>query len=148
MNKHLGHALFLTFLLFLDQSTKYFILNLLEFGGHINFLFFRFSLVTNTGISFGLFKGNNTLFAIISFLAILYFVYLIIISSDKTSLTIALAGIIGNFIDRITLGYVIDFIDFRIWPVFNLADVFIFCGIFLFVMKEVKKQYSAKKHGT
>ena len=45
--------------------------------------------------------------------------------AEKVFFGLLIGGIIGNLIDRIMLGYVVDFIDFRIWPVFNLADSFV-----------------------
>ncbi|MBR2001302.1 MAG: signal peptidase II, partial [Firmicutes bacterium] len=44
-----------------------------------------------------------------------------------------LAGGIGNFIDRVRLGYVVDFFDFRIWPIFNVADIAVCCGCGLLI---------------
>ena len=59
----------------------------------------------------------------------------------QISLVLILSGATGNLIDRIKLGYVIDFLDFRIWPVFNFADSFITIGVgllaFLFFKKDV-----------
>jgi signal peptidase II len=51
----------------------------------------------------------------------------------KTGLGLVLGGAIGNFIDRIRLGYVVDFIDFRVWPVFNIADSAVTIGVIMLV---------------
>ena len=53
-----------------------------------------------------------------------------------------LAGAIGNLIDRLRLGYVIDFINLQIWPVFNLADIFITLAVFILIKEEL-----TQKHG-
>lgn len=51
------------------------------------------------------------------------------------SLMMILAGAAGNFIDRLRLGYVIDFLDFRIWPIFNVADSCITIGVALYFIQ-------------
>ena len=53
---------------------------------------------------------------------------------EKLSLSLILGGAVGNLIDRIWLGYVVDFIDIRIFPVFNLADIFINIGVICFII--------------
>ncbi|MCX7661597.1 MAG: signal peptidase II, partial [Candidatus Omnitrophica bacterium] len=105
---------------------------------------FHITLVYNTGTAFGLFKDHNLIFIILSLLAI----FLIIrhfkdISSDKSfkvALILIVAGAIGNLIDRISLGYVVDFLDLRIWPVFNLADTSITAGILIVIYNMLIKK--------
>ena len=69
----------------------------------------------------------------ISALAYLYF------KKPETYLLFILAGAISNFADRAVFGCVIDFIDLKIWPIFNLADIFITIGVIMLVLK-IKKQ--------
>ena len=108
------------------------------------------TLVHNTGIAFGLFKNQGIVFIIIPIIAIVLLAFNIYYyRSNKEDLSrmyivafsLILGGAIGNLIDRITFGYVIDFIDFRIWPVFNVADsaITIGAGIILLVtsMKKI-----------
>ena len=108
------------------------------------------TLVHNTGIAFGLFKNQGIIFIIIPITAIILLAFNIYYyRSNKENLSrmyivafsLILGGAIGNLIDRITFGYVIDFIDFRIWPVFNVADsaITIGAGIILLVtsMKKI-----------
>ncbi|RLD16696.1 MAG: signal peptidase II, partial [Caldiserica bacterium] len=74
---------------------------------------------------------KNIFFLILNILISILFFYLLIKEKQKylkLSLILILAGAIGNIIDRIIYGYVIDFIDFRIWPVFNLSDTYITIG--------------------
>lgn len=95
---------------------------------------FHLTLVYNHGSAFGIFKKGNEIFIILSFLAILFIVYQLKNYSHmslKFALVLILSGAIGNLIDRLAWGYVVDFLDFRIWPVFNFADVSITCGIIL-----------------
>ena len=101
--------------------------------------------VGNTGVSFGLFKGVNWLFLIISFLALVFFMSLY--SKNKKyrlQLSIICAGIIGNLIDRIFIGYVVDFLDFRIWPIFNVADSATFIGTIWLVILLIKNKEDLK----
>ena len=81
-------------------------------------------LTTNTGAIFGYFKGMNSVFILLSFIVIGVLIYHFRELSHKNwaPMAMVLAGVLGNLIDRLLLGHVIDFIDFRIWPVFNIAD--------------------------
>jgi len=96
--------------------------------------FFYITYVENRGISFGLFKGNREIFIVLTLVISLIMCYYIFkFYKRHISVTICLAfilgGAIGNVIDRIRFGYVVDFIHFTIFPpVFNLADSAIVCG--------------------
>jgi len=92
--------------------------------------------VTNSGVAFGLFKEAGTFFIFLAGIvvaAILYSVRRLPAQQRlvRIALGLALGGAVGNLIDRLRLGYVIDFIDFRFWPVFNLADSAIVVGVTL-----------------
>jgi len=91
--------------------------------------------IRNTGILFGMFKGYNFLLIFISALAILGIIFYMFFGSRNLyrhiCLVLILSGAIGNLIDRFLRGYIVDFIDIRIWPVFNLADTAITIGIIL-----------------
>lgn len=101
---------------------------------------FSLHLVTNTGASFSLFQGMNSLFIWISLMVIGFIVYYWdqVEAQNKLAMTLIVSGIIGNFIDRILLGHVIDFIDFKIWPVFNIADSCITIGVIWLLYREYK----------
>ena len=105
---------------------------------------FHMTLVHNTGIAFGLFKNQGIVFIVIPIIAIILLVFNIYYygnNKDDLSRTyivafsLILGGAIGNLIDRIYFGYVIDFIDFRIWPVFNVADSAITIGAMIILLK-------------
>jgi len=90
--------------------------------------------VTNTGAAFGLFPGGSGLFVGVAVLAVVgiltYYVRLSLAEWQvEFSLGLMLGGAVGNLLDRLIYGHVIDFIDFRIWPVFNLADSSIVVGM-------------------
>ena len=106
---------------------------------------FHITLVQNTGIAFGLLRNKINL-------SFLFFVLGIIIFSSfffrknsysgkgKIALSLIIGGALSNLSDRIRLGYVVDFLDFRIWPVFNLADTAITIGIGLLLWELFKKK--------
>ncbi|MEA3328672.1 MAG: signal peptidase II [Candidatus Omnitrophota bacterium] len=104
---------------------------------------FHLTLVHNKGVAFGLFCQKAALFVFISSIVII----LIVVSFPKikgrclllkTGLSLILGGALGNLIDRLVFGYVIDFLDFRIWPVFNIADSAITIGAGLLVLHLLK----------
>ena len=99
----------------------------------------------NTGAGFGILKSSTTLLIWISIIVIgLIFYYYDKIPLKQKSVQIAtaliLAGAIGNLIDRIRLGHVIDFIDLKIWPSFNIADSAITIGAIILIMYLIKKK--------
>jgi len=107
--------------------------------------------IHNTGIAFGLFSGLSNYLLPLTFLGIiLIFIYLKHFSFDfvlQLSLLVILGGAISNIFDRIVLGYVRDFIDLKVWPVFNLADVFIVLGSIILTLKIFfKKNCFCKKN--
>jgi signal peptidase II len=115
----------------LDQITKYLAKSLLQLNTPLVLLknFFNLTLVHNRGAAFGMFENQLLMFVAISILAIAIILFSLRNKKNtlifKFSLSLILGGAIGNLIDRIRFGFVIDFLDFRIWPVFNLADSFI-----------------------
>ena len=105
--------------------------------------FLKLHLVKNTGGIWGLFQGGNFLFillTVIILLGILFYLRRIFAASKIVWVSFALVfgGGFGNLIDRIALGYVIDFIDFTFWPAFNIADSAISIAIILLLFHEFK----------
>ena len=129
----------------LDRVSKIFFCSILSFGESIPVIrnIFHFTLVYNTGIAFGLFKNQGIIFVIIPIIAIIligFNIYYYRNSKDVgrlyiISFSMILGGAVGNLIDRILFGHVIDFIDFRVWPVFNIADSAITIGTVLILIK-------------
>ena len=100
--------------------------------------------IQNTGAAFGILQNTNTLLIFISLFVIggILF-YHDKIPKDKLNqvcFALILGGAIGNLIDRIKLGFVIDFIDFRIWPSFNLADSALTIGVIWLVFYYWRKE--------
>ncbi len=125
----------------LDQLTKWLIANSLEIGQSFAPIpalsnLFAITHVTNTGVAFGLFKEAGTFFIFVAVVVITVIVsYLRKLPKDQWLVRIALGlqlgGAFGNLVDRLRLGYVVDFIDFKFWPVFNVADSAIVIGVVL-----------------
>jgi len=128
----------------LDQSTKFIAALKLPPGGSIPLIkgVFHLTLLRNKGMAFGLFPEQVNILLILSFFAVPALLTLLIIFSRriktglvKFGLALILGGAIGNLIDRLRYGEITDFLDFRIWPVFNLADTAITVGAILLVLK-------------
>ncbi len=129
-------------ILITDQLIKNFILSRFEFNESIGWSFLNITLVRNTGTVFGLFKGNNLFFIIVGFITVLIITIILFRSRKKTlsfklCLVLVLSGAISNLIDRLRFGYVIDYIDLTIWPVFNLADSAITVAVALFLFSSL-----------
>jgi len=120
-------------LLLLDQLSK-----ALLFEKNFDLSVFKITFVKNTGMSFGLFQGTNLFLIFVSIIAIAAFIYFK--DEFKESfffIELIITGVLGNLIDRIFRGFVIDFINFGWWPVFNFADSFIFVGVFGLIIYEI-----------
>lgn len=95
---------------------------------------FYLTFVQNTGTAFGLFQGNNKALLILAFLILAALLYGARGLSERggfwgaLGVALVLGGAVGNVMDRIHYGQVIDFLDFRVWPVFNVADSAITVG--------------------
>ncbi len=128
----------------LDQLTKFLAVKYLLLNESYSLIkgLFHLSLIHNRGAAFGILKGQLSLFIAASVFAIAL-IYAGLKDARQSriyriSLGLILAGALGNLIDRISYGYVIDFLDFRIWPVFNVADSAITIGAVLlgyFILK-------------
>lgn len=121
-----------------DQIVKYLTVANIPLGGNVPFLpgLLRFTYVRNTGAAFSSFEGQQWLFALI----FVVFTVLILVEYKKKSIPFSkferwciaavYGGGLGNMIDRVRMGYVVDMIEteFMEFPVFNVADCFITCG--------------------
>ena len=129
MKKNLAIICIALAIAFADQLTKFLIRANFALNESVTMIgnLLHFTYITNTGTAFGLFKGVNIVFILFSIVVIFGIFYASGRIKEKQrlmifSLALLLGGTIGNLIDRILLGAVTDFIDFRIWPVFNIAD--------------------------
>lgn len=137
-------------LLFIDIITKLLIDNnfhLME-TKPIILNFFSLTKVYNEGASWNILSGHRIILIILTFIILGLLIYYMTKFKENNRNIIAFgllfAGIIGNLIDRVIYGYVIDFFDFTIFgydfPVFNFADIFICCGVFLLTIAIYKKE--------
>lgn len=125
-----------------DWLTKVVALKYLSLGQSLKVLpgIFHLTLVYNTGAAFGLLKNHGFFFTCLALFVIAFIIfYALRLKTKRTFLCLALGlilgGACGNLLDRIFRGYVVDFIDLRIWPVFNVADSCITAGIVLLAAK-------------
>lgn len=131
-----------------DQISKVLISSYLKLNESITIIknFFNITLNNNYGAAWGLFENNTKFLIIISIIAIIIlirFSYSFINNTrNNIAFSILLGGIAGNLADRVCLGYVRDFLDFRIgsynYPIFNLADSFIVVGVMLLIFAILK----------
>jgi len=128
------------FIVLIDQFTKYLMLNNKILFINKDFLLFKLDFVKNYGAAFNIFSGSRIFLSLISILFSLLLIYLIfrkntLNSFDLYSYSFILGGTIGNGIDRIYKGFVVDFINLNIinFPVFNIADISINIG-FIFLL--------------
>ena len=135
------------FIILIDQFTKYLIFhNYIKFINK-DFLLFKFDFVKNYGAAFNIFSGSRTFLSLISILFSIILIYLIFRKNtfnpfDLYSYSFILGGTIGNGIDRISRGFVVDFINLNIinFPIFNIADISINVGFIFLLYRIFKKQ--------
>lgn len=139
------YIILVAILIALDQVSKYIIDNNFFEGDTLGVItdFFHITYVKNRGIAFGMFQGKLDIISIATVIAIIAIIYYLYKDRNKMPIlekigfNFILAGAIGNMIDRVARGFVIDMIDFRgIWAfVFNLADVWINIGVLLILLE-------------
>ena len=133
----------------LDQLSKGLVSWRTELGTSIDVLgrFFRLTYIHNPNAAFGiaLFGGGfHLIFSLVALVLILFVLYRTPLKQrgSRTALSMILGGAIGNLIDRLRMGEVIDFFDFGIgryrWPVFNVADIAVTVGMFLLLFSYIR----------
>ena len=140
------YFLFLSiFIILIDQFTKYLMSNNNKLLINKDFLLFKLDFVKNYGAAFNIFSGNRIFLSCISIIFSILLTYLILRknslnSIDLYSYSFILGGTIGNGMDRILKGFVIDFINLNVinFPVFNIADISINIG-FIFLLYNIFK---------
>ena len=131
----------------LDQFSKYIVVENMSLGESIPIIeeVFHLTYILNPGAAFGMFAHNRLFFIAIAVvvIGIIIWVRKEILASPwevKAGCGLFLGGAIGNLIDRARQGLVIDFFDFRIWPVFNIADIAICIGVGLIIWNLLKTE--------
>jgi signal peptidase II len=125
-----------------DQLSKTWIRNNLDWGQSLfDAGFFQIVHVHNTGAAFGIFKDYSMALTIVGFVGIVVILLLVFVLRSRWSfldsmlvtsaIGLVMGGTIGNLIDRLRMGYVTDFMDFKVWPVFNVADASVTIGVII-----------------
>jgi signal peptidase II len=124
----------------LDRISKLLVVNLIDKDISIIKNIFYLTYVKNDGAAFSILETQRILLIVLSILALAFLIYYIS-KKDKNGIGyfFLVGGIVGNLIDRIFLGYVIDFIGISSFPIFNIADVFIVLGAILILFEKEKK---------
>ena len=131
--------------LIIDQLSKFLVIKYIALNHSISIIdnFFKLIYIRNTGAAWGMFDDKTIVIAILS--AVFLFFLIKFIEEEKNMdkflqfcYGVLLGGIIGNLLDRLLRGYVVDFLSFKIfnynYPIFNIADVFIVVSIILIVL--------------
>lgn len=139
--KKIKFILEIVILVFIDQITKYIVhYNRYDLPKTVIKNILEITYCENTGIAFGIFSGKIVIISIITIILLLSIVFLIKANFNKINklallgIVFVISGGIGNFIDRIFRGYVIDFIDFGQlvnFPIFNFADICVVLGVII-----------------
>lgn len=138
-------------LLCIDQISKLLVVNLLTKTDSITIIknFFYLTYINNDGAAFSILVGKKIFLILIAVLVIVMLIRYIKKNNiqnklELVSLALIIGGSLGNLMDRVVRGYVIDFLDFKIFnynfPIFNLADTFIVIGVILLLLKEIRKE--------
>ena len=133
----------------IDQIIKIIVSTNLKFTSSINVItnFFRITYLKNYGAAWSILTGNKMFLILVSFVALFLIYYFFMKNKKFTNIEeilygLLIGGVIGNLIDRIRLGYVIDYLDFNIfsynYPVFNFADTLIVVSVIFLVVLNIK----------
>jgi signal peptidase II len=136
-----------------DQLTKSIVTSRLDLGDEVHVVGpFSIHHVTNSGIAFGLFASATSIVILLTALAVAWMLYFFARSGSRhpvlpVALGLVIGGSVSNLLDRVRLGHVTDFLDFRYWPAFNLADSFIVVGVAALLLALVASDREAGKPG-
>jgi signal peptidase II len=162
--KYVILAVLTTFIIVLDQLTKYMVVDRFRYGESVPMIpgFFSLTYIRNTGAAFGLLAHSNPAFRIPFFVVVplvaliaIAFIFRKIPDRDlklSSALSLVIGGAIGNLIDRVMLSYVVDFLDFH-WryeyhfPAFNVADMAICVGVGILMLDLLTQQPNTQPPG-
>ena len=149
------YFIFIALIIILDQFVKYLIQANISLNHTVPIIdgIFHLTYINNSGAAFSIFQ-NQTKLLIILPLIVTIMVLVYILKKRKTehwaillSMSLIAAGGIGNLIDRIAYGHVVDFFDFRVFPIFNVADISVSvgCGLLLIYMFFIEPKFAKIK---
>jgi signal peptidase II len=132
----------------LDQLTKYYVVSNFYLGESVPVIenIFHLTYILNPGAAFGMFEGSRWFFVVIAICVLGGIWYMRDEINEggwmmQYGAALFGGGAIGNLIDRTRSGLVIDFFDFRIWPVFNVADIAICVGVAMILWKILQTEF-------
>lgn len=134
-------SILLTFIVIIDQITKHLVIkNLHNQSISVIQNVFDITYAQNTGAAFSIFQGKGWFFLLTTPLIILLLTFYFFINKHQKNfvsypIAMIIGGAIGNYIDRLHYGFVIDFLDFKFWPIFNIADTCIVTGTILLAIQ-------------
>ncbi|HDC7888352.1 TPA: signal peptidase II [Staphylococcus aureus] len=144
------------FVVIFDQVTKYIIATTMKIGDSFEVIphFLNITSHRNNGAAWGILSGKMTFFFIITIIILIVLVYFFIKDAQynlfmQVAISLLFAGALGNFIDRILTGEVVDFIDTNIFgydfPIFNIADSSLTIGVILIIIALLKDTSNKKE---
>ena len=147
------------FLIFADQLTKYIIVKTMQVGDSISVVgdILEITSHRNHGAAWGMLQNQMWLFFIVTLVVLAMIIYFYIKEASykvlmQLGLTLVFAGAIGNFIDRLFRGSVVDFIDTKIinydFPIFNVADACLTIGVIVLIIEILFNQKEEKQSGS
>lgn len=139
--------------LIVDQITKFIATQNLSHHSSVAVIqnIFHFTFVQNTGVAFGIMNDYGHVLRLVITVCVIVllgvsYTFRHAPKNQQFAFGLIMGGALGNWIDRLRLGYVIDFLDFRVWPVFNVADSCITTGICLFIW--IQLTHKSKPHAS
>lgn len=140
------------FTIFVDQLTKHVVEHFLVRGQSVPLVpdIIQLTLVYNPGAVFGIMPQGRWFFIVVTLFSLVVLGFFFKeISRERVAMrlgiTLIMSGAVGNLIDRVLFGHVIDFVDFYFWPVFNIADIVLCLGAALFIGGIVSGSLQLKK---
>lgn len=141
MMKKLFPYILAILILGLDQWSKWLVRRSMTLGESIPVIdsVFHLTYIENEGVAFGLFSGHTSMFVIVSIVVLIGLLVFVWKESSQSWLlhygtACVVAGALGNIIDRAMKASVTDMFDFRIWPIFNIADIAVCVGFVILVL--------------
>jgi len=141
-----GYLFMVLSIILIDQISKAVVVANMKLGETIYLIpdIFRVTYSENPGAAFGIMAYRTNFFIIVTVILLIVIAVLIIrLGSEyklfKIGLALQSGGAVGNLIDRVRTGYVVDFLDLTFWPIFNVADIAIVIGVLILVISIIKE---------
>ena len=149
IKKRFKYIILILVIIFLDQATKRILISNIDKLIDKSFFIFKLAYVENYGAAFNIFTGNRIFLTLVSIVCSIILIYLTLFRNgfnkiERIGLSLILSGSIGNGIDRILNGFVVDFINLNFikFPIFNIADISINLGFLILMISifNIKKK--------